>query len=61
LFTIYQSEQYFSGTGQPENNEKVKIPSRNQNKNSREVIKPENVDSKEIKSPNRNLFVLTFS
>jgi hypothetical protein len=22
---IYQSEQYFSGTGQPENNEKVKI------------------------------------
>ena len=52
---IYQSEQYFSGTGQPENNEKVKIPSRNQNKNSREVIKPENVDSKEIKSPYRNL------
>lgn len=52
---IYQSEQYFSGTGQPENNEKVQISSRNQNKNSREVIKPENVDSKEIKSPYRNL------
>lgn len=52
---IYQSEQYFSGTGQPENNEKVEIVSRNQNKNARQVIKPESVNTKEIKSPYRNL------